>query len=60
MTTAKWINPPSLEGRKGVVEIQTKAGSTVSRALSKAEGRQPELYRLQLERGASFVKRNQR
>lgn len=48
MTTAKWINPPSLEGRKGVVEIQTKAGSTVSRALSKADGRQPAHYRLQL------------
>lgn len=47
MTTAKWINPPSLEERKGVVEIQTKAGFTVSRALSKAEGRQPERYRLQ-------------
>lgn len=48
MTTAKWINPPSLEGRKGVVEIQTKAGSTVNRALSKADCRQPEHYRLQL------------
>lgn len=48
MTTAKWINPPSLEGRKGVVKIQTKAGSTLSRALSKADGRQPEHYRLQL------------
>lgn len=48
MTTAKWINPPSLQGRKGVVEIQTKAGSTVSRALSKADGRQSEHCRLQL------------
>lgn len=64
MTTAKWINPPSLEGRKGVVGIQTKAGSTVSWTLSKADGRQPEQrwdYSSQPQKpGASFVQTQQK